>query len=280
MNLKTGRNPLLHAEDVLRYGAKGIEVNRESVINLFKSVKNYPGVSGVAISHFSLASVASAPDVVEEISDILEVDEKCWLSGQTGIETGSPELMKRHMRGKCRPFTPEEWPGVVLNAFETLLENSWVPCATLIMGLPGETERDVELTISLIEELRSFKSLIVPLFLVSMGGLRGKTESFNVDKMTPEHSELFLKCWEHNLDWAPTIIKEWTNISFRRPIFRHGLRFVFSYGIRQCKRLIRLCRDEYDNDLSAMIRDFRTGIMKAEPLPIRLMRPLLQLTHR
>ncbi len=275
--MKAGRSPLLHSEDVLRYGAKGMRVNKEAVVNLFKSVRNHPGVDSVAMSHFSLASVATAPDLVEEISCILGADEKHWLSAQTGIETGSPELMQRHLRGKCKPFATEEWPHVVLKAFEIMSENNWVPCATLIMGLPKETDRDVELTVSLVEELKSFKSLIVPLFLVGTGALKGRTESFTVDKMTRRHNELFVTCWEHNLEWASAIIKDWINMTFRTRIFRHGLHFAFSYGIKQARKLLSLCRDDYGSDLSAMIKDLRARRTEARPLLIRLARPLLQL---
>lgn len=194
MNLRAGRRPLLHAEDVLRYKAKGLEVNEKAVAELFRTVRNYPCVESVAISHFALSSVASAPDLVEEISGILELGKNGnWLGGQTGVETGSPHLIKDHMVGKCKPFKPEDWPQVVVDSFETLDENHWVPLATLIIGLPGETETDVDLTIDLVEKLRGFKSLLVPLFFVSEGGLR-KTESFSIDKMTPRRSELFLKC--------------------------------------------------------------------------------------
>jgi radical SAM superfamily enzyme YgiQ (UPF0313 family) len=51
-------------------------------------------------------------------------------------------------------------------------ENYWVPCATLIIDLPGEIDKDLDLTIDILEELQEFKSLIVPLFLVSMGDLK------------------------------------------------------------------------------------------------------------
>ena len=245
VNVRAGRQPILHAEDVLRYKARGIEVNREAVIGLFRAVRSHPGVRKVGMSHFALASVASAPEVIEEISDILGADERNWLSGQTGIETGSPELMKRHMRGKCKPFTPDEWPNVVIRAFDILSQNNWVPCATLIMGLPGETRRDIEYTISLVEDLREFKSLIVPLFLVAMGGLR-KAKTFTLDDITEEHTMLLLECWEHNLEWAPTLIREWSKLSIKNPIIRHGLHMILSYGIRRCMRLIKICIDEYN----------------------------------
>lgn len=276
VNLKAGRNPLLHAEDVLRYGAKGLDVNKEAVIRLFKSVKNFPGVEGVGISHFALSSVASSPNLVEELSNILgSGDGAHFLSGQTGIETGSPKLMEKHMKGKCYPFSPEEWPDVVVNAFELLVENDWIPVSTIILGLPGETERDLDQTIELIEKLRRFKSLIVPLFLVAMGGLKNRTESFTLDNMTSRHAEAFLKCWEHNLDWAPTLFEEWSKICIRNGIVRQGLKLVFSYGISQSKKLIQKCQKDYEYNLQAMIKDIKTGKMDVTPLPARLTTPLL-----
>ena len=279
VNLRAGRRPLLHAEDVLRYRAKGLEINNEAVINLFKTVKNYPGVGSVGISHFALSSVASAPDLIEEISNILDVGKDGgWLSGQTGIETGSPRLIRDHMMGKCKPFSPEDWPQVVVEAFEILSENSWVPCATLIIGLPGETERDIDLTIDLVEELRAFKSLVVPLFLISEGGLKERAESFSVEKMTPKHSELFLRCWEHNLDWGETFLKEYfiTKGGWKG----YGLRLVFSSGIKQGKKLICKCQNDYEYDLPAMIRDAREGKINAAPLPISFIYNLIQLNVR
>jgi radical SAM superfamily enzyme YgiQ (UPF0313 family) len=262
VNLRAGRSPLLHAEDVLRYGAKGWEVNEEAVINLFKTIKNL-GVDSIGISHFALSSVASAPKVIEEISDILDIGKKINLfSGQTGIETGSPRLIKEHMMGKCKPFKPEDWPNVVVTAFEILSRNSWVPCATLILGLPGENERDLDLTIDLVGELNAFKSLIVPLFFVSEGRLKDKAESFLLAKMTLKHSELFLKCWEHNLNWGEILSKEYFQAIGKRRL----LKLLFSYAFKQARRLIQKCYNEYECSLPAMIKDMQNGKGKAKQL--------------
>jgi len=275
VNLRAGRRPLLHAEDVLRYKAKSLEINKEAVVDLFKTVRSYPGVDSVAISHFALSSVASAPDLVEEISNILDAGKDGgWLSGQTGIETGSPQLIKEHMMGKCKPFKSEDWPQVVVDAFQILSENFWVPVATLIIGLPGETEKDIELTIDLIKELRAFKSLIVPLFLVSEGGLKDRAESFSVEKMTPKHSELFLKCWGHNLEWGDTFLKEY--FLTKGGGKGYALRLVFSYAIKQGKKLIRKCQNDYEYDLPAMIKDAREGKINVAPVPIRFIYWLLK----
>lgn len=268
VNLRAGRRPLLHAEDILRYKAKGLEVNKDAVIELFKRVRNHPGVKAVGMSHFALSSIASAPEVVEEISNILDAGKNGrWLSGQTGLETGSPQLIRLNMKGKCKPFEPEDWPQVVLKAFEVMSDNYWVPCATLIIGLPGETDKDINLTIDLLKELRKFKSIIVPLFLVSMAGLKDKTESFNIETMTPKQTELFLKCWEHNIDWGQTLMQEYflTNSGIKG----YGLKFVFSYGSKQAKNMIRRCKEEYNYDIVTMIKDQQSGKTTIGPMPIR-----------
>jgi radical SAM superfamily enzyme YgiQ (UPF0313 family) len=42
VNLKFGRAPLLHAEDVLRYKANGFEINKPAVKELFERVYRHP----------------------------------------------------------------------------------------------------------------------------------------------------------------------------------------------------------------------------------------------
>lgn len=279
VNLRAGRRPLLHAEDVLRYKAKGLEVNQEAVIDLFKTVRSYPGVDAVAMSHFALSSIASAPEAVEEISNILGAgEENGWLSGQTGLETGSPKLIEANMKGKCRPFEPEDWPQVVVNAFEIMSENYWVPCATLIIGLPEETDKDLDLTIDLLEELAGFKSLIVPLFLVSMGGLKDKAESFKIEEMKPKQAEVFLKCWEHNIDWGQNLLQEY--FLTKNGVKGYALRFLFSYGTKQANKLIQRCKNEYNYDIAAMIKDERSGKASIGPAPIRFIYKYLHSNQR
>lgn len=267
INLKAGEQPLLHAEDILRYKAKGLKINKEAVIELFKTVKNYPGVKSVSISHFALSSVASAPDLVEEISRILKLgEESLWLSGQTGIETGSPRIIKDHMAGKCKPFKPEDWPNVVINAFEILSKNNWVPASTLVLGLPGEQEKDIDLTIELVKNLRKFKSLIVPLFFVSAGTLKNKGKSFMLEDLTIKHSELIIKCWEHNFNWIPTLLNEYSRMSIKRKSAVYGLKILASYGIKIGKKLIEYCKKEYNYDMLRMIKDYRANKLKAPRL--------------
>ena len=274
VNMDSGRRPLLHAEDVFRYKANGFEVNEPAVKELFDTVYHYPEVKSVGISHFALASVASAPDLIKDLSYILDVKKaEEWMSGQCGIETGSPRLIGELMAGKAKPFKPEQWPDVVVNAFKILSNNFWVPCATLIVGLPGETDEDAQLTIDLVKKLHDYKSLLVPLFMVSEGGLKDKAPSFKMADITKKQSELFVTCWQHNVDWAETFLNEYfvTKASFGRGC---AIKLVFSYGIKQARSLMKTCREEYDYDMPAMIKDAKEGKFPVA-LPIRLIGKLM-----
>jgi radical SAM superfamily enzyme YgiQ (UPF0313 family) len=274
VNLQAGKRPLLHAEDVLRYKARGFEVNAEAVRELFSTVAQHPGVEAVGISHFALSSVASAPELIKDLSDILAVKRDGeWMSGQCGIETGSPRLIRELMAGKAKPFAPEQWPEVVVNAFQTLSDNNWVPCATLIIGLPGEKEEDAQLTIDLIEKLHDYKSLLVPLFMVSEGGLKDKAQSFRMENITQKQSELFLTCWQHNFDWAETLLNEYfvTKARFGK---RYAMKLLFSYGVKQAKSLTKTCREEYDCNIPAMIKDAGEGKYPVA-LPIRFITKIM-----
>lgn len=273
VNLKAGRRPLLHAEDILRYKAKGFEVNKPAVKELFATVYNHPGVEGVAISHFALSSVASAPDLIEDLSNILEVDKGDeWMSGQTGLETGSPRLIKELMAGKATPFKPEQWPQVVVDAFQILSDHNWVPMATLIIGLPSEADSDVEQTIDLVSKLRKYKSLIVPLFMVSEGGLKNRAPSFNVENITRKQSELFLLCWEHNLNWASTFMDEY--FLLKSGLGGAVIKFVFSYGLKEARKFLKVAQEEYDCNISAMVKDANEGKFPL-PLPLRIVSKIM-----
>jgi radical SAM superfamily enzyme YgiQ (UPF0313 family) len=269
INVQAGKQPLLHAEDVLRYKAKGFNVNKEAVVELFKQVKSYPGVDVVGISHFALSSVVNSPDLIEELSNTLEIGKGSWMSGQTGIETGSPRIIKEVMGGKCKPYTPEDWPHIVADAFQILSDNSWVPVSTLIIGIPGETEQDVQLTIDLVEELKEFKSVIVPLFFVSQGGLKDKSESFSVENITRTECELMMKAWNHSLKWSEVLLKEYFQMSKDNPVKAFLANQVFNLSARKARTLVKKCQVEYDNDLHAMMKDSKNEKLDMLPQSIQ-----------
>jgi len=200
------RGVILHAEDVLQYGCRNPKFvpDKEKVVKLFKAVKEV--TENVGISHCALASVVSKPDLVEDINDILGICEDKIMGVQTGLETGSPRIMEKLMRGKCLPYHPSEWQDVAEEAFAIMHENHWIPAATLIIGLPGETEEDVVKTIELVERLKNYCSLIVPLIFIPMEVCALRRNRM-LKLLRPIHYELMAKCMDHNLKWIERIMK-------------------------------------------------------------------------
>ncbi|MEM4699617.1 MAG: radical SAM protein [Candidatus Nezhaarchaeales archaeon] len=201
------RGVCLHAEDVLRYGAGALSIEPDRVLGLFKAVRE-EGVREVGVSHASLSSIASSPSLVEEISKMLGLTRRSWMGFQTGIETGSPRLMERLMRMKPYPYRPVDWPEVVEEAFATCADNNWVPCATLIVNLPGEQAEDVEATIELVKRLRPYKSLMVPLLYVPPPGSKHKPMRL-IEDATPLHLELYRLVLGHDLKWLIELVDDY-----------------------------------------------------------------------
>jgi radical SAM superfamily enzyme YgiQ (UPF0313 family) len=207
LNVAAGNGILLHAEDVLRYKATGFTPNEAAVLELFTNVKALS--NNIGISHFAHASAASNPRVIEKISEILGAGSKTcpFISGQVGIETGSKRIVAKYMKGKAKPFTPEEWPQMIVQSHQILQENHWVPAETIIIGLPGETAEDVRQTQTLIQDLNAFPSLIIPLFFVPIGNLNG-SGFFKSKHATAEHWQLLATCIRHDFKWVYSLAEE------------------------------------------------------------------------
>ncbi|MCS4541256.1 MAG: B12-binding domain-containing radical SAM protein [Euryarchaeota archaeon] len=236
VNVEKGKSCkiLLHSEDILRYQARGLKANSEAVLDLFSSILNFPGVTDISVSHIALASVCSNFKLLVQLSELMNLGSKdrLWIGVQTGVETGSPALIEKYMPGKVLPFNVEDWPKVVEEAFALLHDNHWVPAATLILGLPGETSNDVIKTVELIESLKPYKSLIVPLLFVPIDTSRlNGASSFTKEAMLPEHVELLKVCFKHDLYWVDCLLKEYTKMNQINIAARAGLKFV-AHGIR------------------------------------------------
>jgi radical SAM superfamily enzyme YgiQ (UPF0313 family) len=173
---------------------------------LLRKIALYPGVEAVQPAHMSLAPVVYDPNMVKEAAEILI--ERNWqgyrgkpiVTAETGIETGSTRLLRKHMAGKPFPFKPEEWRELVPQAFGILNDNNWFPLATLIVGLPDETEDDVTETLELIDDLSEYNAFFVPVLFVPLEKCRlEKRSGAELNSLSKLRWELFTKCWEYNV---------------------------------------------------------------------------------
>lgn len=143
-----------------------------------------------------------------QAAEILIDEKEEWWGAEIGIEKGSPDLMRKAMPAKAHPFDPEECPEVVKTAAGVMSGNNLVPACTLITGLPQETEEDVAKTIELMDDLKGFKSLIVPLFFVPLGRLKDE-DWFKIDQLSELRKELLIECLRHDIHWTRVIMNSY-----------------------------------------------------------------------
>ena len=217
LNAKSGTKMiLLQTDDIFLYKTKRNFIpNKEAIVKLIQSVDKVESVNLIQIAHASLAPVVYDGKIVEEIAPAL-VQKSMWIcngkrcaSIEVGIETGSVQLMKKHMKGKMLPYEPEQWQDIVVQAIGVLNDNGICPLATLILGLPGEQEEDIIATLRLLDKLKSAKILYVPLLFTSEEEsiLKGQRHK-DLKDLGELQWDIVSRCWRHNLDlWAPNLNK-------------------------------------------------------------------------
>jgi hypothetical protein len=185
----------------------------------------------IQVTHANLAAVNADKPLAKHVAEILRDRTKFSLNGkrvatvEVGVETGSPRLFEKYMSGKCKPFKPQEWPSIVLSSLSFMEDCDWMALATMLSGLPGETDEDVEHSIRLIENIEDMglKTFIVPLTFVPLGtcSLRDAAlKSFN--DLSERQVDFFALAWEHNIKvWGPDFFKSppytsyWTKLTFK-----------------------------------------------------------------
>jgi len=209
LNAKNGtRMIILASEDIFLYRCDNKFLpNREAIVKLINSIAAVPGVEFIQPAHAALAPVVYDPEIVEEIGPVLR-EKSYWVTNETrhssvevGMETGSIRLMKKYMSGKMLPYKPEEWHDVVTKAIEIMNENYIWPLATLIVGLPGETEKDTTATLELVDKLKDGKLFYVPLLFTSEEDcMLREARHMDLKHLTPLQWELLATCWRHNIE--------------------------------------------------------------------------------
>jgi len=186
----------LQSDDPLTYGSRRHEPDSDAVVGLLKETRE-AGAQDLSLLHTTFSSVASEPDLVPIVKEIM--GEKAQRNLQIGLETGSPALMEKHMSGKCLPFAPDEWPEVVRSALDVLRENDFSVLATLILGLPGETPQDVRETRELLEGLKDQPVTFIPIFFFPMQECDSHDpRESSIRRLNGEHFMLMREIRKHN----------------------------------------------------------------------------------
>ena len=233
VNIDKGKERVicLHAEDVMLYGSQNAIPDDEKLLKLHETVMSK--VKTISWSHCSLAAVASKPKLVSKLSEII-LQKQAWWGAEIGVETGSAELAKKIMPAKALPFKAEEWPQVAKQGFGIMHDQKLIPAATLIVGLPEETEDDILKTMELVDDVKDCRSLIVPLFFVPLGRLKNK-DWFREAQVNKLHEQLMFQCAEHSLHWVDNLL----DMSFADKGYRVALKQFYKVFAGLARRQIR-----------------------------------------
>jgi len=106
-------------------------------------------------------------------------------------------MIRKYMPYKTKPFSPEEYPEVVMKALKIMNTYHYYPAVTLIVGHPGEQDDEIEMTIQFIEDVhqKGLHGLFAPLLYVDY---YRPERSMTYEKMNKHHWRLFYTAWKHN----------------------------------------------------------------------------------
>ncbi len=205
----------LSTEDIMLYQCKDPKFmpNTVAILKLLDMLVRL-GVHTIQPAHIALAPVAASQDTIVKMSETLRFTDGTlkgevrglvnykkhkYIGVETGLETGSPRIIGKYMRGKCIPFSPEEWPDVAVQAFGILNDNYWFPFASLMVGMPDETDDDAIKTLEMLDRLKGAKLFYAPMCFTALGDctLR-KSRSANLKGLSDLQKEIFIRCWRQN----------------------------------------------------------------------------------
>lgn len=200
INAENGQSSIsLAAEDFLRYGVKGLNINAEKVLDLFESISKLD-INRFEVNHTTATFLSQvSTDYLETLHNLMMVNKKSeWTWVNVGIETLSPHLVEAHIKGKIKPFTPNEWAASLIESLGKMNDANWFPIGSILIGLPGESEKDVSHNLEFIENIKDIEGLIMPVFFVSTSP---DETSYTLDSMSPSQIELFKACWDYNFKY-------------------------------------------------------------------------------
>ena len=210
-NLAGGADSIaLVTEDVFRYGARGRRANPEALIGLVRQVRSLSGLRLIQTDHANIVSVAQFTD--DELAELRRqfVGERrrhdyLWVN--LGVETAAGQLLADNGgRAKMLPHAIEEWPDLCHEQVRRLARAGFFPLVSLVLGLPGETEGDIQTTTAWVEQLRHERVAVFPMFHAP---LDAGAPGFGVADMTAAHWRLFRACYRLNFRWVPRLV--WDN---------------------------------------------------------------------
>ena len=196
------------SEDFFRYGADGVNVNPEAVISLLTRLREIKDLRLIQIDHANILSISQySDDQLQTIYNLLTGETGCkypWVN--IGIETVSGELLKASGgAAKMGRNAPADWGEFADRQLKRLLKIGFLPMASLVIGLPDETEDDIRQTLKWVESMSNERITIFPVLYAPIDG----GTATRVGDLTRMHWKLIKACYKLNFKWIPKMY--WDN---------------------------------------------------------------------
>jgi len=218
---------VLVTEDMFRYGGRGAQTQPSALIALLERLRALPRVRLIQADHANIASAAQFSD--EELAAVRRAmrgpfdhaqgrrNDYLWLN--LGVETASGGLLAANGgRRKMGGGDPAAWDDLCQEQVRRLIRLGFFPLVSLVLGMPGETQADVERTIRWVARLREERLAVFPVFHAPT---KTRTGPFGLADMSAAHWRLFRECYELNFRWIPRLL--WDNQTASRvPLWRRA----------------------------------------------------------
>lgn len=237
---------MLTSEDVFLYEQlPNFVTNVEALERMLKAVTAVEGLETMQLTHITMAPVVKDPTLIERLTPLTlpyshlthaesTHPDKLVCDPIIGLETGSPRLFEQFMKGKAYPYKAYQWRDVVLKGMEILNRHNWYPFNTFIIGLPGETDEDMKMSLDMLFDLRDSKGMYVPTWFVPLENTRmQKKDSVKLIEMSDLQWEFFFTCWKYNLEFYRGGTMDRYKYSMAIPLYYRMLgRRLFGEGIK------------------------------------------------
>lgn len=206
-NLAAGNpNLSLLSEDFLRYGGQGVNCRPEALLELLRQLRRFP-VRLLQVDHVNAASVARyTDDQLRELHDLLAGDRHGLVWVNIGIESAAGELLENcGGKPKMAGVAAAQWGEFTAEQLRRLCALGYLPLASLVIGLPGETPEHLQRTLDWVRGLRDLRLTIYPLLYAPVDG----TATPPRQRFTKLNWQLVRECYELNFRHMPGLY--WDN---------------------------------------------------------------------
>lgn len=188
------------SEDMLRYGGEGGPAP-ERLLELLRTIREVGEIDLIQTDHANITSVAGwSCEQLRELRGLMVGESGSrfpWMN--LGVETASGELLARFGSAKLGGVDPDHWGEFAAEQLRRLIRAGFVPMASMMMRLPGETAEHVRRDLQWVEGLAGEPLMIFPVLYAPIDGTPAPT----VNDLTADHWRLIQRCYDFNFREVP-----------------------------------------------------------------------------